>query len=166
MGRKKQRHSCFVLQVCGGDRPYIGPEMLLVQHSRIQERALYIFNSTRKMGGPEFSQSYLERLTAEISELYCSFIRHNESKNIFAAAKTPAVLFFVIVACYFTSGVFGILGLQSISSIVNIVMLLVLIVLGVWVYARYTGEWRETGVAIDEVASALWDNVSNYASLP
>lgn len=156
---------CFVMQICGGDRPYIGVEMLLLQHTRCNENAIRIFNSTRKMGGPEFSQAYLDRLTTEINDLYSSFIRHNESKNIFAAAKTPAVLFFIIVVCYFTSGVFGILGLQSLSSIVNLVMLLVLVVLGAWVYARYTGEWRETGVAIDEVASSLWENVSNRCSL-
>lgn len=117
------------------------------------------------MGGPEFSQSYLDRLDTEISDLYSNFIRHNESKNIFAAAKTPAVLFFVIVACYFTSGVFGILGLNAVSNIINLAMLLVLVVLGVWVYSRYTGEWRDVGVAVDDIASSLWENVS-FRSCP
>lgn len=115
------------------------------------------------MGGPEFSQSYLDRLDSEISDLYSNFIRHNESKNIFAAAKTPAVLFFIIVACYFTSGVFGILGLNAVSNIINLAMLLVLVVLGVWVYSRYTGEWRDIGVAVDDIASSLWENVSARA---
>ena len=35
-----------------------------------------------------------------------------------------------------------------------------LAVLGAWIYARYTGEYREVSVAIDDVADLVWEQVS------
>ena len=93
--------------------------MLLLQHTRCRDNALRVFNSSRKMGGPEFSKSYYDRLELEISELYDTFIKHNESKNIFAAAKTPAVLFSVIVMFYFVSGIFAISWITIVSECVE-----------------------------------------------
>ena len=119
-----------------------------------------LFNTTRKMGGAEFSQSYGEKLEAELLELHENFIKHNESKNLFAAARTPAVFFALMVICYILAGVLGILGLETFANIVNMLMGVALVMLITWAYIRYSGEYREIGVHIDQVADMIWDVVS------
>ena len=117
------------------------------------------------MGGAEFSQSYGEKLQGEILELYENFIKHNESKNIFAAARTPAVFFALMVICYILAGVLGILGLESLANIVNLLMGVALVMLITWAYIRYSGEYREIGVHIDHIADVIWDVVRIYIEL-
>lgn len=112
------------------------------------------------MGGAEFSKSYAEQLTTQINEQFEHLVRHNESKNIFAAARTPAVLFSVMVICYVLSGVLGIIGLETLANIINLVMGVALVALITWAYARYSGEHREVGVHIDHIADLIWENVS------
>ena len=112
------------------------------------------------MGGSEFSQSYLEKLTAEIDELYSNFIKHNDGKNIFAAARTPAVFFSVMSICYVLSGVLLVIGLDTLAGLLNLVMGIALVCLCVWAYVRYSGEYRELGMHIDTAADTIWEKVS------
>ncbi|ELT99524.1 hypothetical protein CAPTEDRAFT_108499, partial [Capitella teleta] len=143
--------------VCGGDQPYMGPEVLDREHQRIQERAIHLFHSARKMGGPEFSKVYDEQLQAEVADLYLNYIKHNESKNIFAAARTPAVLFAIMVVCYMVSGILGVIGLETLANLFNLVMGVSLLFLSGWAYVRYSGEYREIGIHIDNLAELIWE---------
>lgn len=146
-------------QVCGGDKPYLGPDKLLQEHQRCLYLSTSIFKSTRKMGGSDFSQSYLDKLSAEVEELYENFVKHNDSKNIFAAARTPAVFFAVMSICYIISGLFNCLGLESLATFFNLAMGVALLCLCVWAYVRYSGEHRELGVHIDTAADTIWEKV-------
>ena len=137
----------------------MGPEILDRENDRIKESSLRLFHTTRKMGGPEFSQNYAERLEEEIQDLYGNYVKHNESKNIFAAARTPAVLFAIMVLCYLVSGVLGVIGLETLANCMNLVMGLALIMLSVWAYIRYSGDYREVGMQIDSLAEVIWEKV-------
>jgi atlastin len=112
------------------------------------------------MGGEQFSQPYIDQLESFITDHYSSVIRQNEAKNVFSAARTPAVIFACSVFFYVLSGILGTLGLMTLANIANVVMLVFVALLCVWVYARYTGEHREYGQFVDHVAEALWDEVS------
>nr|XP_034957351.1 atlastin-1-like [Zootoca vivipara] len=147
-------------EVCGGDKPFLAPSDLQSKHLELKEEAVRQFRSVKKMGGEEFSRRYLQQLEAEIDELYVQYIKHNDSKNIFHAARTPATLFVVIFITYVVAGVTGFIGLDIIASLCNMIMGLTLITLCTWAYIRYSGEYRELGAVIDQVAAALWDQVS------
>lgn len=151
--------SLFCLQACGGDKPYLHPEYMQKEHQKSYQNALQLFRTARKMGGPEFSQTFEERLQEELQEAYDSFQKHNESKNIFSAARTPAVLFTMMVVSYLVSGVFGFVGLESLANLVNMVLGVFLILLVSWLYVRYSGEYRELGLHIDQLADTLWEKV-------
>lgn len=112
------------------------------------------------MGGVEYSQRYQEQLETELDEVYTNFVKHNESKNIFYAARTPATLFAVMFVTYIVSTVTGFIGLSAIAALSNLVMGVSLLSLCTWAYVRYSGEYREVGVAIDLTAEALWEQVS------
>lgn len=114
------------------------------------------------MGGDEFCRRYQDQLEAEIEETYANFIKHNDGKNIFYAARTPATLFAVMFAMYIISGLTGFVGLNSIAVLCNLVMGLALTSLCTWAYVKYSGEFREIGTMIDQIAETLWEQVGIY----
>lgn len=101
----------------------------------------------------------MELLGAEIDEQYENFKKHNDGKNIFSSARTPAVLFTVMTFCYVMSGVFGIVGIESFANLLNLVLGLFLILLVMWIYVRYSGEHVGVGQQIDQIAEFIWDKV-------
>lgn len=92
--------------------------------------------------------------------MFNQYIKHNDSKNIFHAARTPATLFVVIFSMYVVAGITGFVGVDIIASVCNMILGLALITLCTWAYIRYSGEYRELGQVIDQVAGAFWDQVS------
>lgn len=48
--------------VCGGKRPFLGTAHLESEHLRCVDKAIYVFQNKRKMGGDEFSLTYMEKL--------------------------------------------------------------------------------------------------------
>lgn len=92
--------------------------------------------------------------------MFDKFKTYNESKNIFKAAKTPAVFFAVAVTFYILSGVLGLFGIYSLANICNFFMGMALLTLITWAYIRYSGDFIEVGRTLDEVALILWEGVS------
>uniref|UniRef100_A0A8C0FFN4 Atlastin GTPase 2 n=1 Tax=Bubo bubo TaxID=30461 RepID=A0A8C0FFN4_BUBBB len=155
----KDLYSKGMEQVCGGDKPYIAPSDLERKHQDFRESAVRQFRSVKKMGGEEFCRRYQEQLEVEIDEIYANFVKHNDGKNIFYAARTPATLFAVMFAMYLTSGLTGFLGMNSIATLCNLVLGMALISFCTWAYVKYSGEFREVGTAIDQIAEAIWEQV-------
>ena len=146
-------------QVCGGERPYLSPEALESEHVRVRSAALNIFATTRKMGGALFSRTFGESLESDIEEMYDNFKKHNESKNIFAAARTPAVCLVVLLTGYIISGVFTMLGLDFMATIANLIVGIALLSICTWLYVRYSDEYRDVGIKIDQACDVIWDMV-------
>lgn len=121
-----------------------------------------MFQGTRKMGGSEFSKEYLERLLKEIDESFENFVKLNDGKNIFNAARTPAVFFTLVVLGYFLSSVFGSVGLVAFVRMCNLVIWSGLLAIVVWAYIRFSGEFREYGAKLDHVAELIWDEVRSF----
>lgn len=111
------------------------------------------------MGGKEFCQRYQNQLESELEETYTNLSKQNEGKNIFYAARTPATLFALMFITYVVSGVTGFIGLSTLATLANLVMGMALLSLCAWGYVKYSGEFREVGTIIDEVAEALWVQV-------
>ncbi|KAM4693366.1 atlastin-2 isoform 1-T1 [Discoglossus pictus] len=153
----KDTYSKSMEQVCGGDKPYIAPSDLERKHSEMKELSVKQFRSVKKMGGEDFCRRYQEQLEAEIDETYANFLKHNDGKNIFYAARTPATLFAVMFAMYIISGLTGFIGLNSIATICNLVMGLALLSFCTWAYVKYSGEFRELGTLIDQIAEIIWE---------
>lgn len=155
----KDAYSKAMEMFCGGDKPYIAPGDLEQRHLTLKEASIKQFRSVKKMGGEEFCQRYQEQLEQEMDENYANFVKHNDSKNIFYAARTPATLFAVMFTMYIISGVTGFIGLNSIALLCNLMMGMALISLCTWAYTKYSGEFREFGTIIDHVAETIWEQV-------
>ncbi|KAJ8958691.1 hypothetical protein NQ318_016418 [Aromia moschata] len=87
----KDVYMTLMEEVCGGTKPYLKTEAIENEHHRVKDKAILQFNSKKKMGGEEFSRTYKEQLEMDIEETFIQFKAHNESKNIFKSARTPAV---------------------------------------------------------------------------
>ncbi|XP_039860144.1 atlastin-2-like isoform X1 [Simochromis diagramma] len=144
-------------QICGGDKPYISPAELERRHVELRQASVRCFRSVKKMGGEDFCRRYQEKLEAELDEAYANFSKQNDGKNIFYAARTPATLFAVMFVMYIVSVVTGFVGISSVATLCNLVMGLALTALCIWAYVKYSGEFREVGGFIDQVAETLWE---------
>jgi len=153
----KDLYSQMMEEVCGGAKPFMASAQMEIEHSRAKERALQQFHSRRKMGGEDFSLKYVESLEKEMEDLFGNFRAHNEGKNIFKTARTPATLFTVAAIFYVLSGIFGLLGMYSFANMFNLLMGVALLTLALWAYVRYSGEFREFGTRIDTLATYTWE---------
>ncbi|XP_023255277.1 atlastin-2-like, partial [Seriola lalandi dorsalis] len=153
----KDMYNKSMEQVCGGDKPYISPAELERRHVELRQASVRHFRSVKKMGGEDFCRRYQEQLEAELDEAYANFSKHNDGKNIFYAARTPATLFAVMFIMYVVSLVTGFVGISSVAMMCNLVMGVALTALCVWAYVKYSGEFREVGGVIDQVAETLWE---------
>lgn len=153
-------HYCSKMEkICGGDQPYIRPYQLELHHQHLKNECEILFNYTRKMGGEEFSRQYCEKLLKELDMIYLNYKKHNEGKNIFAAAKTPATLFTLVLILYFASAIFNLIGMIALSNLCNLVMGVVLLTLCLWTYIRYSGDMRDVGSQIDILASSIFKEI-------
>lgn len=148
--------------MCGGDKPYIAPADLERCHEEVKECSLRQFRSVKKMGGEDFCKKYQEQLEGELDEAYSNFHKHNEGKNIFYAARTPATLFVVMFATYIVSGLTGFIGMNTIAMLADLVMGVALMMLCMWAYVKYSGEFRDVGTIIDLLAETLWEQVGVF----
>jgi atlastin len=117
------------------------------------------FSATPKMGGEEISSRYAAELEKKIDNSYESFVKRNESKHILNAYRTPGVLGAVMVLSYLISSILDMIGVESLSQTAIFGLYVPLLMLLLWMYIRYSGEWRELGQMIDNITTAIWEQV-------
>lgn len=131
-----------------------------MKHEAIKTASLEEFRSKRKMGSSQISQTYEDELIRKIEEAYESFVKRNESKHILYAYRTPAVLATIMVLSYLISSVLDTIGVESLSRTAIFGLYIPLILTLVWLYVKYSGDFREVGQLIDNVTSGIWEQVS------
>uniref|UniRef100_A0A8C5EMW7 Atlastin-3-like n=1 Tax=Gouania willdenowi TaxID=441366 RepID=A0A8C5EMW7_GOUWI len=149
-------------RVCGGDLPYVAPESLEEKNVFFFKEALRTFSSTKKMGGQEFCDKYQSQLEKEMDEMWQSFSKHNESKNLFSAFRTPAVLFVLVCLLYILSGIFLFVGLSTFALVCDCTLGVVMMAMLTWAFIRYSGRYSGVGGAIDQAAGVVLEQVSFF----
>ncbi|XP_022052385.1 atlastin-3 [Acanthochromis polyacanthus] len=147
-------------KVCGGDLPYVAPDSLEEKHHFHFRDALHAFSSTKKMGGQEFCDHYQAQLEKELEEMWQSFSKHNESKNVFSAFRTPAVLFVLVCLLYILSGVLLFVGLSTFALVCDCILGVVMMAMLTWAFIRYSGRYRSVGGAIDQAAGVVLEQAT------
>ncbi|KAM4622016.1 atlastin-3-like [Polymixia lowei] len=147
-------------KICGGDLPYVAPDSLDEKHHFFFRESLHAFSSTKKMGGQEFCDRYQAQLETELGEMWQSFSKYNESKNVFSAFRTPAVLFVLVCFLYVLSGVLLFIGLSTIAFACDCAVGLAMIAMLTWAFIRYSGQYRGVGGAIDQAAGVMLEQAT------
>ncbi|XP_039975309.1 atlastin-3 [Xiphias gladius] len=147
-------------KVCGGDLPYVSPDSLEEKHQFYFQEALHAFLSTKKMGGQEFCDRYQAQLEKELDEMWQSFSKHNESKNLFSAFRTPAVLFVLVCLLYILSGVLLFVGLSTFAVVCDCTLGVAMMAMLTWAFIRYSGRYRTVGGAIDQAAGVVLEQAT------
>jgi atlastin len=136
------------------------PHHLEAAHKQIKDESIKKFESVPKMGGESMSVKYLDELNLEMYELYGTYVKHNDSKNLFAFSRTATSLVAVMVLTYLLSGLLEIFWLGSFSFVTNFIFWTCFFLLFCWVYIKYSGEYKEIGEYIDGLADILWRRVT------
>lgn len=111
------------------------------------------------MGGDSLSAKYFEELKNEMDELFESYVKHNDSKNIFAFSRTATSLIAIMILTYVSSGILEWFWLGSFSFLLNFAFWSCFVLLCAWIYVKYSGEYKEIGEYIDSLADLLWRRV-------
>jgi len=154
----KELYMASMESLCGGEKPYLNEQVLDLEHNRIVESALTEFDSRKKLGGEEFSLKYRDQLMNEIEESYTNYKAHNDSKNIFKAANTPITLFVMWSVLYIFSQLTSLLMLYPLANLANLLMWGLTFLGATWAYAKYSGEFSQVGVQIEDLTGKVWDN--------
>lgn len=158
LSEAKETYHRGMEEVCGPERPFINEHILEIEHLRIRDSAMEVFNSRRKMGGEEFSLKYRDKLESEIAETFENYRLVNDNKNIFKAANTPITLATISMVCYVASQILGLIGLYPFANVLNLAMMATFILLATWSYVKYSGNFSEVGATIDQMAVTVWDS--------
>ena len=137
------------------------PHHLQAANAQIKEESLKKFNAVPKMGGDSLSAKYYDELQHEMDELFEAYVKHNDSKNIFAFSRTATSLIAIMVISYLASGILEWFWLGSVSFILTFVFWSCFFLLCGWIYVKYSGEYKEVGEYIDSFADFLWRQVEN-----
>uniref|UniRef100_A0AC35TWW8 Major sperm protein n=1 Tax=Rhabditophanes sp. KR3021 TaxID=114890 RepID=A0AC35TWW8_9BILA len=146
-------------EICGGGTPYMKTSDLEKEHEKAMAKSIRNFKSTKKMGGTDFSLTFLEKLEEEILVQFESFLKVNASKNLFKSMKTPAVLVFLLIINYIFQELFQLIGMELFASIFSTVLFVLIGAISTWVYSRYSGNIRDISQYIDDLVQFLWENV-------
>ncbi|KAI6189020.1 Guanylate-binding protein [Aphelenchoides besseyi] len=149
----------------GGDTPYIGIAELEREHICCRNEAIRNFKNTKKLGGPALALQFLEELEEDITGSFESFVKVNNSKNLFKSMQTPAVLVCFIVVNYVCQEFLQLFGLDVIASIFSPILTLVIIALGTWTYSTYSGYVRVCPITCLNGVSKEGKMVIQYAEV-
>ena len=157
VAKSRELYTTSMEEICGGGCPFVNPNTLEEKHLEYYDKSLESFDSTRKMGGEEFSVQYREKLANELNELYENYVRSNTTKNVFRNVRTPGVFFTFGCIFYVLNGLFGFLYLSSLCKLCYALVLVALVCISTWAYTQYTGRHQEIGQSLDLAADFLWD---------
>lgn len=82
-----------------------------------------------------------------------------QSKNVFSAFRTPAVLFVLVCLLYVLSGILLFIGLASVSFACDCALGVSMLAMLTWAFIRYSGQYHGVGTAIDQAAGVLLEQV-------
>ncbi|XP_068619110.1 atlastin-like [Battus philenor] len=166
----REVYDTLMEEVAGGIRPYLAPDRLAEEHRRARDKALHSFQTKKKMGGDTKSEIYKEQLLQELEEQFERVRAQNESKNLLGMMGAGVVFGFLLLVGCVVNMIGGAIGLKILELVGQAIAIAALGALCVWVYSRFTGQMREMGQVLDDVAmnlrNGVLQNLSPSGKLP
>lgn len=103
--------------ICGGHKPYVNPNILEQKHNQLLRETIKMFETTKKLGEPEYSLSFSQTLTKDLSSSYEEFVEMNKSKNIFNLWGSPLILLCFWFIAFTLSRLFELIGLGPVANL-------------------------------------------------
>ena len=147
----KDFYSSQMEEICGGDRSFVNPKELERRNGEITNQAMEVFNKFRKMGGKEYSDTYLNELKESIEQNWLHFQAQNEAKNVFSLLGAPAILLLWTAVCYMISRIFEVVSVMFIANLFWFFGTVSLVLTITYMFFRYeTFTFRSLAVIRDQ----------------
>ncbi|PZC76803.1 hypothetical protein B5X24_HaOG204120 [Helicoverpa armigera] len=153
-------------EICGGTKPYLPKDSLDIEHQKCLNKALHAFDSKKKMGGDDMAAKFKEQLVKDIEDLYTQLSAHNEGKNLYRMFSTPAVFAALFLLGYLLTVLGNTFGVQTLVAVGQGVTVAAAGMLAAWGYTRMTGNLREVGMQLDDIANKIRSFVVRRAEPP
>ncbi|CAH0594472.1 unnamed protein product [Chrysodeixis includens] len=139
-------------EAAGASMPYLRDEMLHQEHARALNKAMHAFNAKKKMGGEEMANSFRSQLVKSVEEMFVHLVEQNKAKCMYHMFTTPAVFAVLLVLGYLLSTLGELFGMRLLASLGMCIVFVAVVLLAVWGYTRMTGNMREVGMQLDQIA--------------
>lgn len=103
--------------ICGAHKPFVNPKILEQKHSQLLKESLNMFESTKKLGEADYSQSFSDNLMKELMVSFEEFIEMNNSKNMFNMWGSPLILLCFWFLAFTLSRFFELLGVGPLANL-------------------------------------------------
>lgn len=103
--------------ICGANKPYVNPNILEQKHNQLLKESLDMFESTKKLGEPEYSQSFSANLSKDLTSNFADFIEMNNSKNMFNLWGSPLILLCFWFIAFTLSRFFELVGIGPVANL-------------------------------------------------
>ncbi|CAB3248640.1 unnamed protein product [Arctia plantaginis] len=163
MSEASDIYKTLMEEICGGSKPYIQPDMLDKENWKVMNKALHSFDSKKKMGGIEMSATFRSELVKELEEMYTQLAAHNEGKNVYRILGTPIVFLTIMILGYVLGAVASTFGIQILVAVGEGATIGAALMLAVWGYTRISGNLRDVGMQLDDVAAKIRNFVHQNA---
>jgi len=146
---------------------YVEAKKLDGIHETVRKDCLDMFRNVKKMGGTDFSASYLDQLTEQIDQAYSKYRELNDAKRSLAVIKTPLTLALMLLGAYILSyswmdSLLEALWLGSLTTPLDILFWLVMFMILFYVVVKLQGgEVNQAMQAfldlVEGLAETVWD---------
>merc|ERR1719427_55867 len=99
----KDKYLAAMDEICSPNKTYMPEGTLDLAHKNAMAEVLESFDSARKLGDEQFTESFRTRLVTEMEKSYEGFKAANEKKIMQSNTKTPIVLLTLALLCYILS---------------------------------------------------------------
>lgn len=144
---------------CGGDKPYLHPNILNATHEKIKRESKKKYREIKKIGSYTLSDMYERELDKEIDNYYIKLFKHNDSKNIFTLSRSLLTLIILMICINALLMCFDFI---LIRFLLTISYWSCVVLMFVWLYVLLTGDCRDLGFFVDELTDWIWIEVSVY----
>lgn len=103
--------------ICGTNKPYVNPKILEQKHNQLLKESLKMFESTKKLGGEDYSKNYCDDLMKEIANSFDEFVEMNNSKNMFNMWGSPLILLCFWFIAFTLSRIFELIGIGFLANL-------------------------------------------------
>lgn len=142
--------------ICGANKPYVNPNILEQKHNQLFRDSLKMFETTKKLGEPDYSKTFSDNLSKDLSGSYEEFIDMNNSKNMFNLWGSPLILLCFWFIAITLSRIFDLVGLGPLANLFYFQSTLCFLSVIFYLGLKYTGNFPEIVVAVDKVAEHCW----------
>ncbi|KAF6199335.1 hypothetical protein GE061_007361 [Apolygus lucorum] len=126
----------MIEEIMEGQRKYVEPLVLRVEHKRVKESVMDHFDAIKKIGGEEYSAEYRKKLDDELEQMFRQIYMANHSRKHWYWRK-PALYAGAALSFIALGQILRRMGVSKLTIMCDVAFKIAIFGILSWFYARY-----------------------------